>query len=342
MSKTYRRILVFGYFGYKTNQLDGQTVKTRAVYDLIKERMPDSTVNFADSQEFRHSPLSILRFLIDLMRCDILIWLPAHNNLRFLFPPLWYASKLFRFRIIYVVVGGWLSTLLKTLPFHRRKLGQLKAILVENQTTVAELAGSYSYINVNVFPNFRAEAPEPIVRQTDGKLRLVFMARINMLKGLDTIVSLCETMPQGVSIDFYGPMNPEDEPFFRNELIDKYPFVAYHGTLQPAEIHTTLQRYDAMILPTRYFTEGFPGSILDAYRASLPVIVTEWKHAREFVSDGVTGFIADFNNPIPQLQLAIRTLLDNPATLLSMKKAALGESRKYTPDSAWEILRHLL
>ena len=31
-----KKILVIGYFGYKSNQLDGQTIKTRNVYKLIK------------------------------------------------------------------------------------------------------------------------------------------------------------------------------------------------------------------------------------------------------------------------------------------------------------------
>ena len=31
------KVLVLGYFGYQTNQLDGQTVKTRDVYRLAKE-----------------------------------------------------------------------------------------------------------------------------------------------------------------------------------------------------------------------------------------------------------------------------------------------------------------
>lgn len=32
-----RKVLVLGYFGYNTNQLDGQTVKTRHIYTLAEE-----------------------------------------------------------------------------------------------------------------------------------------------------------------------------------------------------------------------------------------------------------------------------------------------------------------
>lgn len=34
-----KNILIIGYFGYVTNQLDGQTIKTRNVFDLIKRNV---------------------------------------------------------------------------------------------------------------------------------------------------------------------------------------------------------------------------------------------------------------------------------------------------------------
>jgi len=146
-------ILVFGYFGYITNQLDGQTVKTRAIYDLMRTK-GTTEVSFADSQEFRHSFKSIIRFLKDLVLCDTLLWLPAQNNLKYLFPAIWIMSKIFRFDIIYIVVGGWLSVFLENLPFHRNKLKGIKAILLENRLSVKELQSKYGFNNldVTVFP----------------------------------------------------------------------------------------------------------------------------------------------------------------------------------------------
>ena len=46
-----KRILVLGYFGYLTNQLDGQTVKTRDVYRLVKEQSKDYSVDYFDTQD---------------------------------------------------------------------------------------------------------------------------------------------------------------------------------------------------------------------------------------------------------------------------------------------------
>jgi len=339
--KKKRKILVFGYFGYVTNQLDGQTVKTRAVYKLIEERA-NANVIFADSQEFRKNPISIIKFLHNLVSCNTLIWLPAHNNLKYLFPLIWYASLLFRFDIIYIVIGGWLSRILESLPFHCKKLSRIRAILVENRLTVKELSEKYHYTNLYVIPNFRSPVSKPEFRIADKTLRVVFMARINLLKGLDTIAEVCQSLAQNVTIDFYGPINPPDKEYFYQNIIEKYPFVGYQGIISPDDIHTTLQKYDVMILPTHYFTEGFPGSILDAYRAGIPVIVTKWKHATEFVEDGVSGFIVNFENPTSEIIDKINTLASNEIILRQMKTNAFSESEKYTPEVAWDAISPLL
>ena len=332
-----KKILVFGYFGYVTDQLDGQTVKTRSIYELVKERA-DADVVYADSQEFRKSPKSIFKFIYNIITCSTLIWLPAHNNLKYLFPLIWYISKIFKVEILYVVVGGWLSTMLKNLPFHRKKLASLKAIFVENRLTIDELKNTYNYTNVRIIPNFRPPTSTPVIRKPDGQLRLVFMARINIMKGIDTIADICRSLPNNVSIDFYGPINSPDKNFFYERLVYKFPFVKYRGVLSPEEIHPTLQNYDVMLLPTHYYTEGFPGSILDAYRAGIPVIVTNWKHASEFVDDGRSGFIVDFDNPTEEIIDKIILLSSNMDLLQSMKWQSLNESRKYTSDAGWLAL----
>lgn len=342
-----KHILVFGYFGYVNNQLDGQTIKTRAVFDLLRRNCPEGKVTFADTQRFRRSPAAVSRFFADLCRCDSLVWLPAHNNLKYLFPLVWGASKLFRFDIIYPVVGGWLSQFIKPLKFHRKRLGKIKAILAENQLAKKELETAWGYKNISVFPNFREDAPAPVFRKPDGTLKLVFMARINRLKGLEEIVELCRAIAakglgSNITIDFYGPIHKPDREYFTNEVVAPFDFVEYHGELQPEHIQATLQNYDLLLLPTRYYTEGFPGSVLDAYRAGIPVLVSEWKHAHEFVDDGTEGFIVDFENPAPPMIEKVLELAADPGSLEPMKRAAYARSSRYSASAAWDILSKYL
>lgn len=337
MKQSKNRILVFGYFGYVNNQLDGQTVKTRAIYNLVKEKA-DAEVSFADTQEFRHNPKSIFRFFRDLIRCTTLLWLPAHNNLKYLFPFIWLCSKIFRYDIIYIVVGGWLSTFLEHLPFHRRYLKRIKAILLENELAKTELNTKFGFNNLDVIPNFREATPKPKYSEDSKVLRIVFMARINKMKGLDTIAQIAQRLNNNITIDFYGPIHDADEYYFKSELINRYSFINYRGVLQPEQIYPTLSKYDVMLFPTHYFTEGFPGSIMDAYRSAVPVIATKWKHAHEFIINGESGFIVSFEDPTDEMIAIIEKLINKRELLYHMKDCAYRESLKYTPDAAWEVL----
>ena len=98
-----------------------------------------------------------------------------------------------------------------------------------------------------------------------------------------------------------------------------------------------------MLLPTHYYTEGLPGSVVDAYMSGIPIIVSKWKHAGEFVKDGETGFIIPFENGEKELCKKIEFLLQNPKLLSEMKRNAYRESFRFTSSNAWNIiLQHMV
>lgn len=137
------KVLVLGYFGYLTNQLDGQTVKTRDVYRLAKEQLNDCTVDYFDTQELKKNKLLVLKMFWKVMCCRTLFYLPAHNNLKVFFPVIFILSQLFRFRIHYFVVGGWLREYLTHRAIHRFMLGRIKGIHAETKRLKKELEDYY-------------------------------------------------------------------------------------------------------------------------------------------------------------------------------------------------------
>lgn len=330
-----RKVLVLGYFGYNSGQLDGQTVKTRDVYRLAEEQIPEN-VDYYDTENFQYNKLSIFAMFCKVIKCRTLFYLPAHNNLKFIFPVIFVLSKIFRFKIHYFVVGGWLREFIKPLPMHRYMLRRIAGIHVETKRLKTELEDYYGFKNVDIFPNFRFFDFDPLHFDSD-KLRLVFMARINRMKGLDWIFELGDYITSNhfqdkFSITFYGPINEEDRQYFEDS-ISQYAFMEYKGELQPSEIHENLSKYDVMLLPTHYYTEGLPGSVVDAYISGIPVIVTEWKHSHEFVEDGVCGYIIPFEGG--QKQLIDRVLLlEKDRNLLHQLQAnTLRKRMQFAPPS---------
>ena len=338
-----KRILVYGFFGYANNQLDGQTIKTRAIYELLKERY-NGDVEYFDCEVLHRNKASILLFLKKLTFCDVIFFIGAGNNIRQLFPWVYRYSKLLRFKIVFVAVGGWLNEELIKHPAICKKMQRVHGILVQNKLQETELLTDCDIPFAQKIPNFRNESPvRPLPTSVPGKLRLVYMARIHKMKGLDSIKVLAEYILQNgfdsiVSIDFYGQINPDDEEYFITQLVEPYDFITYHGALAPDEIKKTLVNYDVMLLPTHYYTEGFPGTVLDAYRAGLPVIVTKWKFATEFVNDGVSGYIIPFENCEADLCATVKKLIDNPDCLAQLKEGTYQTSLDYTPDKAWEVI----
>lgn len=329
-----KRILVLGYFGYLTNQLDGQTVKTRDVYRLAKEQSREYSVDYFDTQDLKKNKLLIFRMFWKVIHCDTLFYLPAQNNLKVFFPIIFVFSRLFRFKIHYFVVGGWLREYLTNRPMHRCMLRRIDGIHAETKRLKDELEEYYSFKNVDIFPNFRFFDFEPKYSESN-KLRIVFMARVMKQKGIDWIFKLAEhiatnKLQEKYSITFYGPETEEDKEYFENNVA-KYEFVEYLGSLQPKEIYETLSQYDVMLLPTHFYTEGLPGSVVDAYISGIPVIVTEWKHSHEFVDDGKSGFIVPFENGKQQMIDRVISLEKDRNLLRSMKANALIKRIEFAP-----------
>ena len=340
MSKS---ICILGAFGFRSTSFDGQTIKTRNLLSLLqKEKI---NVNFFDTQDFKYNKLSIIKMFWIIMRCKVLYYLPAQNNLQYLFPAIFWVSKLFHTKIHYFVVGGWLAEFLKDKPHHSKKLAKIAGIHSETEFLKSTLEREYGFNNVDVFPNFRITDFKPNTYHEDGKLHLVFMARILKMKGLDLVFLLGDSIiKQGledqITIDFYGPQqNDDDDIKFFNQNIIKYSFMKYYGPLEPSDINITLEKYDAMLLPTHFYTEGLPGSILDAYISGIPVIVTKWKHATEFVENGETGIIIPFEDNGNALSDAVMHLFNNPVLLEKMKEKARNKWHEFSSEKAWDLLQ---
>ena len=342
--KKMKKILVIGYFGYNTNQLDGQTVKTRNIYKLLKEQIQEH-VDYYDTEDIQYNKLSVFKMFWKAINCRTLFYLPAHNNLKNAFPFLFVLSVIFRFKIHYFVVGGWLREFLANLPIHRFMLKRIDGIHVETKRLLSELREYYHFDNVDVFPNFRFFDFEP-ERTHSKKLRIVFMARINKMKGIDWIFELAKVIEEKhlgerFSIAFYGPVNEDDKEYFFSNL-KKISIAEYKGVLSPDQIYETLSQYDVMLLPTHYYTEGLPGSVVDANISGIPVIVTEWKHSHEYVDDRKNGYIIPFNNGQQTLIEKVLLLEKDRELLQFLQSQALMKRQDFAPPSMEKVRHYLL
>ncbi|NAR17274.1 glycosyltransferase [Acinetobacter haemolyticus] len=336
------KILVLGYFGYVTNQIDGQTIKTRDIYTLLRQNCRED-VDFFDTQSFKKSKFGLFKMLFMIFRSDVLFYLPAQNNLKYIFPIVYLLSKLCNTKINYLVVGGWLFNFLENKPIHRYMLSKINGIYTETENLYVSLK-RYGFVNLFKLHNFRVINTEmvEVENQCNKKLKLVFMARVHPLKGVDLIFKLDEEIRKksiDIQIDVYGPIFQEYKEEFFNKV--NSASVEYKGVLDPIDVYKTLTQYNLMLFPTKYYTEGFPGTILDSYIAGVPVIATNWLNAKEFVDDGETGYITDFYDESLFIEKVVQ-LIDNPEELYNLRKNVKIKRYEYSAEKAWKILKNSL
>ena len=89
-----------------------------------------------------------------------------------------------------------------------------------------------------------------------------------------------------------------------------------------------LKDYFALLFPTRFYTEGIPGTILDAYAAGLPIISAKWLNFNDILDDTVC-LSYDFEDTDKLKEILLDENLKDK--LNALKVNCLTKAQDYTP-----------
>ncbi len=344
-------ILIIGAFGELTNSVSGQAVKTKNVYRLVTQHSKSKIIKM-DTSTIKRRPWLLFSLLINVIKGNKIIIVPCLNNLSYLFPIVYIISRITKSDVIHICIGGWQveyfmgNERFKPHPMQLRQSKKIKAFLPEMVKVDNDLKTLLGFKNTEMFPNFRfIDENAERIETSSETLRLVFLARIDKKKGYDTIFNFAQEIKKNkydIIIDFYGPINDADKVEFLSLVESNKSCVSYKGVLQQNEVTEHLINYDVMLLPTTIYTEGFPGTILDAYIAGIPVIATEWKHSHEFIDDEKTGFVVPFNDCQNDFNDKILEFYKDRELLSKMKESAFEKRLQYSDKNAWNILEKYL
>lgn len=341
-----KKVAVIGHFAHGLKYLDGQTVKTKTIaYELTKMYKDKDIVSF-DTHGGAKTLIKAPWYVIKSLRCaKNVIILPAHNGLRVFGRLLPLFKKVFRKRkIFYIVIGGWLPRKLKQEQSLARALKKFDGIFVETNTMKDALI-NLGFANVSVIPNFKELsilAEDKLVYPKEVPYKLCTFSRVMKEKGIetaiDTIMRVNEELGyRAYSLDIYGQIDPEQVEWFDNLMTKTNDSAKYCGCVEANNSVAVLKNYFALIFPTHYFTEGIPGTIIDAYAAGIPVISAKWESFADVIDDGVTGMGYEFDNSA-DLQQKLISIASNPSVIYSMKRNCLQKSICYSPKVAMQIL----
>lgn len=182
------------------------------------------------------------------------------------------------------------------------------------------------------------------LRQPDDSHLLLFVGRLEPLKGVDTIVhalaSLRDTHPvlfKCVRFMIVGGdlADPLDREFARlRQLVHELALdrqVEFVGAKGQELLPYYYALASALLMPSDY--ESFGMVALEAMASGTPVIASEVGGLAFLVQDGVTGFLVPVREP-QVLADRIARLLVNPALLEAMRSAAVQVAEQYT----WPVI----
>ncbi len=158
--------------------------------------------------------------------------------------------------------------------------------------------------------------------------KFVFLGHVKPLKGIEELIAAGERLGEGVSIDVYGPlMDGITEARFAG-----LTRVRYRGTIPPGTGVRMLQDYDAMVFPTFWPGEGYPGVVIEAFAAGLPVIATRWRNIPEIV-DETCGMLIEPRN-VDALYEALQKLVQDDELFHRLRHGALRQ-RDFFDSRRW-------
>lgn len=313
----------------------GELTKNKFLITFLKNK--GFNVHVVDTYRARKKPWNVIKIFVLLLfrRKDKVIFSTSYGNIEWLIKILW---KLKDKRDFYYfgIGGGFPGRLIKG-EFDKDAFHLFKYIIVEGTKMKEELL-SIGFDNAVVVPNFKKVSYLPTLQnRQNNKVRFVFMSRIHPQKGCNYIIECAERLnKEGYKdkycVDFYGPI----EDFYKEEFLRKIqPLdnVVYKGSLnlQENKGFDTLASYNAMLFPTYWCGEGFPGVVIDAYIAGLPLIASDWSLNKEWIKDGQTGYIVKTHDT-EELYNTMLRVVNNPNCLDTMYACCQKEAVKFDVD----------
>lgn len=150
---------------------------------------------------------------------------------------------------------------------------------------------------------------------------LVMVARDDHQKDYDTFFRSAACLV-GESFEVWCVGRDTDNDEFKARARDLAPDVNFVFWGVRSDVDSLLSRAGVFVLTSRF--EGLPISIIEAFRAGLPVVATSVGGVPEMISNGVNGYLVGVGD-IGQVSNSLRELLNNPTLRRKMGEAARKE-----------------
>lgn len=341
-----KKIGICGNFSFGNKPEGGQTIRTHIITEELISKYGKEQVECIDTHNWKKNKFKLFYNCLKIsFTCKNVFILPAHNGITVFIPLFVLLTKVLKKKLHYIVVGAWLADDLKKNRALLKQTKNIDYIYVQTDTLKNKLKELDVFKNVYSMPNFKSINPlglEELVHKFEQPYKVCMLSRVNERKGIENAIKVVSQINNNsgkikILLDIYGPVEKCYEYKFNQILDGNSDFVSYRGSVNYDKTIDVLKNYYLLLFPTKYYTEGFPGTIIDAFLSGLPVLASRWESCYDIIEEGVTGMTYEFNND-DDFYNKLSALISDQEKVQNMKENCLKEAKKYTSESALKNL----
>ncbi len=340
-------ITVIGHFDWKENNMIGAVVKARNIHKELKNQFPEQNIGCVDIYNWKQRKIIVLLEIVKAFfqyKNIVLVISDTSTLLMSLFKIL---KKIFCSNILYAVVGGDIAELLSQNKEKISALSVIDSFFVETRDCLQDMH-QLGFDNTYLMYNFKHIKSLNIRDISDvfvKPFRFCTFSRVIAEKGIIDAVNAINQINEEYKevrccLDIYGSIDEGFKTDFQ-VLINNNENIKYCGVVDSEHAVETICPYYCLLFPTKYQTEGIPGTIIDSFASGVPVITSNWKRCNQMIVDGVNGLVYPFNDYEAFVE-KIKFSIENPEFIKKLKKACVASYEKYEPGVAIiPLLEHL-
>lgn len=335
-----KKVGICGHFGLNKHLLNGQTIKTKTITKELQKILGEEEVSIVDTcKGFKNIFVIFIETFKLFMHCSNVVMFPAHKGILFFTPVFLMFNLIYHRKLHYIVIGGWIDEYLDRHKLLGILLKKFHCIYVET-TTVRNRLQKKGFKNIRIMNNFKdlkILSKNDLSKEYYEPYKVCTFSRVMEEKGIKHIINAIKDVNdklgyEAYTLDIYGPVETQFCEEFEDLVYKNSKYVSYKGVVESNKSVEIIKNYFALVFPTLFFTEGIPGTIIDAYAAGVPVISSRWESFQDVVEDGITGFGYEFGDYVALTKLLI-DIIKNPDMLIDCKINALNKAIEFTPQN---------
>ena len=340
-----RKIAILGHFALGTTKANGQTIKTKIVGAALKNEFGEEQVAYYDTMGGWKFLLKMPFVMLQILRNHKnVIIMPAYKGVHLIVPLIVLLNMPFRRKLHYVVIGGWLPEYVCKYPILRFAVRRIDKVYVETEHMKNELEHE-RHNNLKLMPNFKyitIKDEKSLATIDTPPFRLCTFSRVMKEKGIEDAVIAVRKCNEALGrqvflLDIYGLIQKGQEQWFEQLMSQQPQEIKYCGIAPFDKSTEVIGNYFSLLFTTRFRTEGFPGTIVDALSAGVPPIVSDCPSCKELISNGQTGLIFPMGE-VDKLVDILMLCAHNPSLINNMRPKCLMKAREYLPECVIKTL----